>query len=94
MASNWKIYTKLFFILLISTPSLIGDKFFRVIVNAAEATAALTIAYILLKKHLSTLEQKFKKDKEQQTSNIETLLETMKRPITEKTQLINPCNRY
>jgi methyl-accepting chemotaxis protein len=89
MAGSRKIYLKIFLIIFfIFIPVFIGDRFSRVLVSAAASSAALFISYAFIKKYISALEEKLNSDKEQQALQMEKLLETMKRPINEKTELI------
>lgn len=89
MTANWKIFAKVFFItLIISIPSFIGDSFFRILTTAAVLSAVIITGFFVLKKYSADMEDKLKHDKEQQASQMEALLESMKRPINDKTELI------
>ncbi len=89
MTANWKLLAKVFFTtLIIFIPSFIGDSFFRMLVTTAVLSAIMLIGFFLLKKYSSDMEDKLRQDKEQQASQMEALLESMKRPINDKTELI------
>jgi methyl-accepting chemotaxis protein len=89
MTANWRIFAKVFFItFIISIPSFIGDSFFRILTTAAVLSAVMITGFFVLKKYSADMEDKLKHDKEQQASQMEALLESMKRPINDKTELI------
>ncbi len=89
MTDSRKIYLKLLIIILfIFIPVFIRDTFSRVLVSAAVCSAALFIGYAFIKKYIRALEEQLISDKEQQALQMEKLLETIKRPINDKTELI------
>jgi methyl-accepting chemotaxis protein len=89
VTDNLKVYAKIIFLILIITaPAFIGNEFLRILASIALSSTALAVCYILIKNHISDLNQKIKNTTKQKASEIEALLENMKKPLQEKSQVI------
>jgi methyl-accepting chemotaxis protein len=89
MKKIWMTSLKIIALLLLLTaPSFIVNDFIRIIISLAVCSIVIAVCFTLMKKHLRLLERSREEDRMKQISAVEALINTIKAPLNEKSQLI------
>ncbi|MBI4847893.1 MAG: hypothetical protein HY808_04845 [Nitrospirae bacterium] len=88
-SKHWTFYIQLIAILIsLTAPSLINSTYLRIIVSSVVTLAVIAASYVLIKKYIREVTNKYTSQMKRQLSEIEGMIKPIVGPLHDKAQLI------